>query len=182
MLDAYKKSTKEIGGESLSPDWEKDLIRDFDAFTASRPSFYTSMFDSYESRYEGEPVDISADYDRMVQENDGVDPHFKEPTEVDLDAMQRDRLKQYSRDGEMKAAGLSYTGHAPEVKTHTRRRSYQQIRQEEMAAQGIKGNRYDKQYDRYARGRGDTHQKMTAGDDYGFDEHDHEIENDGPEL
>lgn len=181
MLDAYKKSTQELGGEGgLSSNWENNLTRDFDMFTKHHPSFYTTTFESYERRYDGEPVDFSADYERMVQENDGVNPFITEPTEADLGAMQRDRLKQFSRGGEMRAAGLSYTGHAPEVKTQARR-SYQQTKQEEMMAQGIKGNNYDKQYDLYVRSRGHTYQKTTAGDDYGFDEHD-EPENDGPEL
>lgn len=181
MLDAYKKSTQELGGkDGLSSNWENNLTRDFDTFTRSHPSFYTTTFESYERRYDGEPVDFSADYERMVQENDGVNPYMVEPTEADLDAMQRESLKRFSRDGEMRAAGLSYTGHAPEVKTHTRR-SYQQIKQEEMMAQDIKGNKYDKQYDSYIRSRGRTYQKTTAGDDYGFDERD-ELEDDGPEL
>ncbi|HET7615445.1 MAG TPA: hypothetical protein VFK27_00715, partial [Bacillales bacterium] len=177
MLDAYKKSTQELGGDDLSSDWENKLTRDFDTFTASHSDFYTTTYDSYETRYEGEPVDLAADYDRMVQENDGVDPHFIEPTEADIDAMERDRLKQFSRAGEMKPAGLSYTGHAPGAKP-VARRSYQQIKQEEMAAQEVKGYDYDKKYDSYARGRGDSYQKTTAGDDYGFDE----PEDDGPEL
>lgn len=181
MLDAYKKSTKELGGEDLPSGWEKNLTRDFDSFTESHPTFYTSSFDSYENRYEGEPVDFSADYDRMVQENGGTDPFMMEPTEADLDAMQRDSLKRYSREGEMKAAGLSYAGHAPEVETPPRR-SYQQVKEEEKVAEDVKGNKYDKQYDLYVRGRSRSYQKQTAGDDYGFDEQDHELEDDGPEL
>lgn len=181
MLDAYKKSTEELGGEDLSPSWEENLTRDFDTFTHSHPSFYTSTFQSYENRYEGETVDFSADYDRMVQENDGVDPFMVEPTEADLDAMQRDRFKQYSREAEMSAAGLSYAGHAPGVTTQARR-SYQQSKQEEKAAQDAKGQNYDKQYDLYARNKSGSYQKTTAGDDYGFDERDHEPEDDGPEL
>ncbi len=180
MLDAYKQSTKELGGESLSPDREKNLVRNFDAFTANHPSFYTKTFDSFESKYEGETVDFHADYDRMVQDNDGVNPLQTEPTEADLNVMQRDLLKQFSREGEMKAAGLSYAGHAP-VTTPTRR-SYQQVKQEELAAQEMKGNNYDKSYDTYIRGRGQSYQKTTAGDDYGFDERDVELEDDGPEL
>lgn len=183
MLDAYKKSTKELGGDlsKLSSDWEHNLERDFDRFTTNHPSFYTSTFDSYENRYEGEPVDFFADYDRLIEESGGVDPFAVEPTEDDLEAMRRDQLKQFSRDGEMRAAGLSYTGHAPGVTTQARR-TYQQTRQEEAAAQEIKGRMYDKQYDGYARDRSDTYQKTTAGDDYGFDERDYDLEDDGPEF
>ncbi|MCR6108559.1 hypothetical protein HXA32_20020, partial [Salipaludibacillus agaradhaerens] len=177
MLDAYKQSTKTLGGETLSPDWEKNLVRNFDTFTHNHPSFYTKTFDAFEERYEGEPVDFFADYERMVQDNDGVTPFHVEPTEAELEAMQRDHIKQFSREGEMKAAGLSYTGHAPGVKTHTRR-SYQQVKQEETAIQEIKGHKYDKFYDTYARSRGESYQKTTAGDGYGFDE----PEDDGPEL
>jgi|UPI0007880181 hypothetical protein len=180
MVDAYKKSTKELSAGNLSPNWEKNLLRDFDTFTKNHPSFYTTTFDSYENRY-GVPVDFSADYERMIKENDGKDPFRVEPTEADLDAMQRDWYKQFSRRGEMKAAGLSYTKHAPEVKTPPRR-SYQQIKQEEAAAQEVKGQKYDKQYDLYIKSRKRTYQKTTAGDDYGFDEQDYELEDDGPEL
>lgn len=181
MLDAFKESTKELGGEPLSASREQSLARDFDHFTRNHTSFYTVSFESFENRYEGEPVDFFADYDRMIQDNDGVDPFIVEPTNADLEAMHRDRLQKFSREGEMKAAGLSYTGHAPGVQTQARR-SYQQIRQEEAAAQEMKGQKYDERYDRYARGRGDTHMKMTAGDEYGFDERDYDLEDDGPEL
>lgn len=181
MLDAYKQSTKELGGETLSPKREQNLMRDFDQFTRNHPSFYKSSFESFENRYAGEPVDFFADYDRMVQDNDGVDPLVIEPSGADLDAMQRDRLKKFSREGEMKAAGLSYSGYAPGVRTQTRR-SYKQIKQEEAVAQEMKGTKYDARYDYYARGRGDTYQKTTAGDDYGFDERDYDLEDDGPEL
>jgi hypothetical protein len=181
MLDAYKESTKELGGENLSSSREQNLTRDFDRFTKNHPSFYMLSFESYENRYKGEPVDFFADYDRLIQENDGVDPFVVEPTEADLEAMQRDRLKKFSQEGEMRAVGLSYTGYAPGVRTQPRR-SYQQIKQEEAAAQEMKGDKYDKRYDYYTRGRGDTNQKMTAGDDYGFDEREYDLEDDGPEL
>ncbi|WP_169910862.1 hypothetical protein [Evansella clarkii] len=46
----------------------------------------------------------------------------------------------------------------------------------------MKGNNYGKSYDTYIRGRGQSYQKTTAGDDYGFDERDVELEDDGPEL
>lgn len=181
MLDAFKESTKELGGETLSASRDQSLTRDFDRFTRNHTSFYSVSFESFETRYEGEPVDFFADFDRLVQENDGVNPFVVEPTEADLEAMQRDRLKKFSREGEMRAAGLSYTGYAPGVETQPRR-SYQQVRQEEAAAQEMKGHNYDKRYDHYARGRRDTFQKMTAGDEYGFDERDYDLEDDGPEL
>lgn len=177
MLDAYKTSTEELGGQKLSSDWETNLTRDFDTFTKRHPSFYTSTFESYESRYAGEPVDLSASYDRMIHEDGGVDQRLSKPTEAELASMRQQSLKRYAREREMNVAGLSYTGHAAGVKTAPRR-SFQQTKQEESAAQDVKGNRYDKQYDLYARGRGNSYQKTTAGDDYGFDE----PEDDGPEL
>lgn len=181
MLDAVKESTKELCGETLSANREQSLTRDFDQFTRNHTSFYTVSFESFESRYEGEPVDFLADYDRMIQENGGVNPFVVEPTEADLEAMQRENLKKFSREGEMRAAGVSYTGYAPGVVTQPRR-SYKQVKQEEAVAQEMKGHNYDKRYDLYARGRGDTFQKMTAGDEYGFDERDYDLEDDGPEM
>ncbi|MGX1195842.1 hypothetical protein [Metabacillus sp. SLBN-84] len=181
MLDAYKKSTQELGGENLSPEWEANLTREFDTFTRNHSTFYSTTFDAYERKYKGEPVDFAADVDRMIQENNGVDPFHNEPSEADIEAMHREKLQQFTRSGEMKAAGLSYAGHAPGVRTQAKR-SYQQVKLEEAAARDVKGTQYDKQYDRYARERGHTYQKTTAGDDYGFDERDYELEDDGPEL
>lgn len=180
MLDAYKNSAKELGGNELPPDRSDNFSREFDTFTRNHSTFYKKTFESYENKYNGETVDFFADYDRVMQESNGMGL-AAEPTSADLEAMQRDRLRQFSREGEMKAAGLSYVGHAPDVKTRERR-SYQQIKQEEAAAQDIKGSGYDRQYDRYARSQGDTYQKTTAGDDYGFDERAYDLEDDGPEL
>lgn len=178
MLDAYKKSAQELGGSTITSERSSNLTRDFDAFTKNHPDFYKTSFDAYEDKYNGETVDFFADYDRVIQESNGTGLAW-EPTEADLNAMERDRLTQFSREAVMKKpTGLSYVGHAPGVQTQSRR-SYRQIKMEEAAAQEMKGNKYDVEYDRYARSRGDSYQKTTAGDDYGFDERDYD---DGPEF
>lgn len=245
MLNAYKSSTGELQGSEINPEQSQTLERDFDAFTDNHPQFYASSFDAYEKKYDGEPVDFAADYDRMIQANNGVNPYEPEPTGDDLDLMEQEanqakpsRLNRAMQSGMKHAnhaldpdtktnkalrtgltaavmatpqgkvgkaavvgaglankafepessankiarSGLSYAGHVPEAKAQASRRSYQQVKQEEAAAAEIKGQDFDEKYDQYSRNYDESHQKTSAGDDYGFDEHDYELEDDGPDL
>lgn len=177
MVSAYKESILELDGGHVSDHTIDAFEQDFDRFAKDHPSFYASTFSSYEDRYDGETVDFSADYTRAMSDVDLT------PSEDDIDQMFESVEREGFEDAvsTMKTSGLSYTGHVPDSKLQTKKRTYMQIKEEEMAAAEMKGE-HDRKYDEYARNRQGGYQKTTAGDDYGFDEHDYELEDDGPEF
>ena len=113
MLDAYKGTTKELQGKELSPEQIQTIEQHFDSLKDNYDKFYETIFDSYEKRYKGEPVDFEADYERMIQSYRDGDPFQSLITEQDLDAMER----AYNQDKQTRS-GLSYAGRVPEAKTH----------------------------------------------------------------
>lgn len=211
MLQAYKNTAKEIQGEDLTPEQIETIEQNFDSLVDNHTKFYDTVFDSYERKYEGETVDFSADYERYLKEinadfsadyerySEEIDGVQYQYDDVTLDNMQKEYDAKYEPESERSwdeiqadvdtvpfenktGSSLSYAGHVPEAKVHTAKRSYAQIKQEEKAAEELKGSDFDKKYDAYARNRQDNHSKFTAGDDYGFDEREDELEDDGPEL
>lgn len=89
MLHAVKESTKELQRAHLTPEQTQTIERNFDAM-ADRPNFYKKTFDAFETRHFGEPVDFTADFERMVRDNGGKPPWELEMTEEALASMQDD--------------------------------------------------------------------------------------------
>lgn len=192
MLEAYQTSAREFGEKTHTKINEARLEKEFDDFTKDHDQFYKQSFNHYEEKYAGEPIDFEADDVRMDRKLEEAGRPYHEP-EIDDNALEMmarvagatvaSPLSGVSGLNAVvsgkRGSGVFYSAHAPNVApTHTAKRTYQQVKQEEAAAEELKGNRVDQAYDKYARGRGDTNQKTTAGDAYGFDE----PEDDGPEL
>ena len=134
--------------------------------------------------------DLASDAEPTQDELDAMQGQFAawdRPTQEALDGMQ-DSFKDWTphaphpepgiRMGHAvkQKADMSYAAHVPQVKDVTR--TYQERRQDERDVKAMKDVR-DPAYDTYARNR-EPEKKYTAGDQFGFDEH--EKENDGPSL
>ncbi|WP_145142350.1 hypothetical protein [Paenibacillus sp. Y412MC10] len=66
MLDAYKQSLKELGGWEPTESQIRAFTQDFDRFTKDRDNFYDVTFRMYEAKYQGDSVDLMAEYERTV--------------------------------------------------------------------------------------------------------------------
>lgn len=91
MLHAAKESTKELQRSHLTPEQMQTIERNFDAM-ADRPNFYKKTFEAFETRHFGEPVDFTADYERMVRDNGGKPPWELEMSEEALRSMEDDYM------------------------------------------------------------------------------------------
>lgn len=89
MLHAAKESTKELQRSLLTPEQTQTIERNFDTM-AARPKFYEKTFEGFEIRHFGEPVDFTADYERMVRENGGKPPWELEMSDEAMRAMESD--------------------------------------------------------------------------------------------
>lgn len=202
MVHAAKESTKELQRAHLTPEQTQAIERNFDAM-AERPKFYEKTFDGFETRHFGEPVDFSADYERMVRDNGGKPPWEMGTTNEMMAAMEADysdrvRDESVSRavlspdavsapkrsdafvaaDAPAKTprSGLSYAKAVPDAVVQKKTPAYVHAAQERAAATEQKG-KVDKAYEQHAKRNGNG-SKFTAADQFGYDE----PENDGPEL
>lgn len=66
MLDAYKHSLKELDGLEPTESQIRAFTQDFYRFTKDRENFYDVTFRMYEAKYQGDSVDLMAEYERTV--------------------------------------------------------------------------------------------------------------------
>lgn len=93
MIHAVGESTKELQRAPLTPEQSESITQSFDTVSA-RARFYETVFSSVESRHRGEPVDFSAEYERMIKDNP---THEMELSEEVMNAMEAEFI---NRDNE----------------------------------------------------------------------------------
>lgn len=102
MLEAYKESMKELGGSEPTEPQIKAFMQDFYRFTKDRDNFYDVTFRMYEAKYQGDSVDLAAEYERTVRDHVGMSSMV---------------LGQSNEKSEFVEAGsrMSYMGHVPQA-------------------------------------------------------------------
>lgn len=205
MVHAVEASTSDLQGAPLTQEQTQKIAVEFDHVSTSRNRFYETTFDSFEKRHHGEPVDFSADFERMLQENGGKPVWETEMTEEALASMESDWLSQQPRDetdasysdavlspmarstpkrsdafnrdqAPHTRSGLSYEAVVPEAVVSRKKPAYVHAAEERAAAREQKA-KVDVPYEQYAQSKGNG-AKFSAADQFGYDE----PEDDGPEL
>lgn len=112
MLDAYKESIKELGGSDPSEPQIKAFTQDFDRFTKDRDNFYDVTFRMYEANYQGDSVDLAAEYERTVRDHVRISSMVVGQTNEKIDFVEA-------------ASKISYMGHVPQVSVPVARYDYE---------------------------------------------------------
>lgn len=123
MLDAYKESMKELGGSDPTELQIKAFTKNFDRFTKDRDNFYDVTFKMYEANYQGESVDLAAEYERSVRNNDGISSILVGQTNKKIE---------YGEAG----TKISYMAHVPQASAPVARYDY-----EPAASELIRGDK-----------------------------------------
>ncbi|MCL6663425.1 hypothetical protein [Paenibacillus amylolyticus] len=110
MLDAYKASMKQLAGLEPTELETKTFIRDFDRFTKDHEHFYDVTYEMYEVKYQGDTVDLSAEFERSVRDKGGIYSLVVEET--------NNSVKTDSK--------ISYLGHVPQAYMPVTSQTYDQ--------------------------------------------------------
>lgn len=164
LVKAYSSAVEEIQGAPATDAQKEELAEGLTSFEATHTKFYETSFKSFEQVNNGMTVDFGADLARFSREGD--------PRDVEMDEERLDEMEAtYAA-----SSGLSYNeaGATLEATRATFTSREEAARLEEMR------EIHDAEYDAYVRNREESASRHTAGDAYGFDEHDKE--DDGPSL
>lgn len=115
MLDAYKETMKELGGSVPTKSKMKTFTHEFDHFIKDHTDFYEGTFKMYEAKYQGDTVDLAAEYERTAQDRDNVlSMGAVGKTKKDIELIQED-------------SKMSYMGHVPEAMAPVARFDYEPV-------------------------------------------------------
>ncbi|MGC6586642.1 hypothetical protein ACPV3A_16945 [Paenibacillus sp. Dod16] len=112
MLDAYKESMKQLGGTEPTELEIQAFTREFNRFTKEHQDFYDVSFRMFEEKYQGDSVDLAAEYERTVRGHDGISSFV---------------AGQPNEESEIVEVGskMSYLGHVPHASVPIARYHYE---------------------------------------------------------
>ncbi|MEK4277699.1 hypothetical protein [Paenibacillus sp. FSL R7-0026] len=87
----------------------RTCIRDFDRFTKDHEHFYDVTYEMYELKYQGDSVDLAAEFERSVRDQGGISSLMVEET--------NDFVKTDSK--------ISYLGHVPQASVPVTSQAYE---------------------------------------------------------
>lgn len=117
MLEAYTESKKVLDRLQLTELEIKAFTRDFDCFTKEHQDFYNVTFKMFESKYQGDSVDLAAEYERSVRDQKEI------PFMVDQQEYENKLLVEVG-------SKMSYLGHVSQASVPIIRQNYEVVSHE----------------------------------------------------